>query len=113
MCNVHCVKRYCGACGDNQAAITVIVFRMMLFIILIVSPFCAICAVLNEFYQIYGDISIDTYYEIVHNDNINNYQLPFISTGSGASNLSVSIVKYTNIYTIYYVLHTSINDDYQ
>ena len=71
MCNVSCVQRYCD-CSPNTAAISVIIFRFVMIMMLIVAPFCAICAVLDEFYQISGDITIASHsvYDVIDpNDN--------------------------------------------
>mmetsp|Transcript_74088 Transcript_74088/g.66672 ORF Transcript_74088/g.66672 Transcript_74088/m.66672 type:complete len:332 (+) Transcript_74088:72-1067(+) len=74
MCNVSCVRRYCD-CSPNTAALSVIIFRFMMLILLIVSPFCAICAVLDEFYQISGDITVGTHQWDIIDTNTNNNQV--------------------------------------
>ena len=71
MCNVSCVQRYCD-CSPNTAAISVIIFRFVVIMMLIVAPFCAICAVLDEFYQISGDITIASHksvYDVIDSNN--------------------------------------------
>lgn len=107
MCNVHCVQRYCD-CSPGTSALSVIIFRFMILILLIVAPYCAICSVLDEFYQISGDITVandfNYIYDVVDTNDDNPYKtlsdiadlidtMNFATTnGPAFSNLTVTIV---------------------
>ena len=84
MCNVHCVTRYCGI-ASKEAAVTVVLFRCITLLIVLVGPFCAICAVLDAFYQISGIATVDLYQSETWTESIQ-------SNSTNSTNLSVSIV---------------------
>ena len=103
MCNVQCVARYCG-CGNKNAILTVVLFRLISLIIVLVLPFGAICAVLNEFYQISGNLTVGIldgtqFHDFMHDRFIHQPQItapPY----TNISNLSVSIVTYLPSYPL-------------